>query len=470
MSVARVLKRTPVRVALLLLLGAAIYAGYRAWALRRVHGFIVALAAVDSERAVVCVRANDDRYENGARAWVGLLDAHGSWAWSQKLDGTPIVGPHDGLLVHDAHVVVRTALPSGVGKTASYSLADGHREWTRDFDTAQSATYVDMVPAGPRVVQGGVDALTAIDAASGTIAWKIPTNAFVSSARVAGPSLLWSEDLNGASASLDGGAKRTITSTGSGMCVVGSELVYMMGDRVEARAVDGNGGQRTVASLALPEGVSRVYASQCGIWKTHPLFMVSFSDGTSAPMKPGLVEIDVASGTQVRFDPIDLHPLLSVVQQSNDAMFPENGSLAGDIARFVPMIDGDSNGFALVVLDVEARKITRKGPVSHARLFTEIVGDHGVFYLQGGGAGDDKELVRFDGATGKITAAVRLPDVESLRPPALAQGRIWVHSSRWTEPLPWALLDGTTLVPVHSQGMRITPASDEIAKAWLGGP
>lgn len=60
-------KSTLVRVALVIVVGGAVYVAHREWSLRRVHGFIVALAAVDSWRAVMCVRANDDRYEDGAR-------------------------------------------------------------------------------------------------------------------------------------------------------------------------------------------------------------------------------------------------------------------------------------------------------------------------------------------------------------------------------------------------------------------
>jgi hypothetical protein len=464
-------KSTGARVAIAAALVGALYLAWRAWALYTIHGFIVSFAAVDSGRAVVCMHANDDRYKTGSRSWVGLLDARGGWVWTQKLDGSPITAARNGLLVHEGHVVVRTQLTSSApGKTSSFALADGHHEWTRDFESERGDTFVDLVGAGPRVIQyvAKGSELVALEAANGTVAWRMTTGKIARSVRVAGPSLLWSEDMGVAIAPLAGGPKRTIAS-GPGVCIVGGEVVSISYSNVEAVAVDGKSAPRVVVpSLTLPEGTTGVIAARCGLWRTHPLFTVSFFD-TKDATKLALVEIDLASGTQVRFDPIEIGSFLSVNQEPIDNRFPESAPLAGDLARFVPIVVQDGQDEALAVLDMESRKLARKGPASHERLFTEIVADHGVFYVQGG-ATREKELLRFDGATGKITAAVRLPNIADLRPSAIADGRIWVHSDHWIEPLPWAVLDATTLAPIHIEGsLRITPATDEIAKAWLGG-
>lgn len=469
MRVVRLPKSRRGKFALAAAFAAIGYVAFRVWALFTIHGFVVSFAAVDRGRAVVCVRANDE-YGLSYRAWVGVLDARGGWVWSHRLDGVPMSSARNGLIVVDGHVIVRTEVTAGgPGKTSAYSLADGRQEWTRSFDVAQSETYIDLVGASPLVIQGIAakpSELVALDAASGAVAWKAPMTWGGDSIRVAGPSLLVVHVSDASLLPLTGGPPRVVPSFGAGMCVVGGDVVYLASGRVEAIAIDGKSAPRVVVpSLALPSDITSLH---CGMWRGHPVFTTAIRDATKA-VKSGLLEVDLASGTQVRFDVLDVGLFLAVVQTSADSRFPDSAPLGGELTRFVPLIVPDGEEMAFAALDMETRTIVRKGPASTSRLRTEIIADHGSFIIDGHTAIGGHELLRFDGATGKITAAARASDIEEVHPFAVADGRIWVYSNRWLDPVPWAVLDTATLTPVHVEGgLVITPATDELAKAWLG--
>jgi hypothetical protein len=80
----------------------------------------------------------------------------------------------------------------------------------------------------------------------------------------------------------------------------------------------------------------------------------------------------------------------------------------------------------------------------------------------------------FDGATGELSAAVRLHDddgIARLEPVNVAGDRVWVAGGTWTtfDAAQIAVLDGATLAPTFARGIAVTDVTAAMRQA-LGTP
>lgn len=458
------------------MLALALIASFFVWRLFRIHGFIVALAPVSGTSAVVCLRANAE-YGLAPRAWIGRLDVDRGWVWSSRLTGLPM-GAHRGLIVHDGLAIVRTQ-DGPIAATTAYAIEDGRRVWSTAFERHLPTAYLDLIAAGPHVVQGmqdsaGSETLVALAKASGRIEWRLPIarGESLRAPRVLGSSLALGGLFEATIVPLDGAAPRAVAAKGEGACVEHGELVYLEGSgrRIMAAPLSGVGDLRVVVPvLTFPPHTSAA-AVRCGRYRGHIVFTTILYGEKSE--EAGLLEIDPDAGVQVRFDALGARHIALIAQGNADLTHPDSAPLNGEVPPFVPLVIDAAplHEFQLAILDMQARRIVRRGPSSTERLFTHIVKDGETFYLAAkvlaSGAVD---IARFDGKTGTITAAVRVPDVEDLRLEHIRGGRVWIYRSAWIDPLPYAVLDAASLEPLKSGGMTTESLPPAVATAWFGG-
>lgn len=462
-----------VLVAIVLAVSFAVYAYVTVF---RIHGFIVALEPIDRDRAIVCVRANDE-YGQPPRAWVGLVDAKRGVVWSTKLTGLPIVARRDGLLVDQGLAIVRTALDGKKGLTAAYAIDDGEKKWETRFDGDHATATVDLVAAGPQVVQGlstgGRESfLSALDPRTGRVAWTFLLPEHTESVRPH-DGALFVQGLFRATTAVEpvDGAPTGVLGTAGALCFEKEEHVHLdrtsEGTRVVARKRSGE-RRIVVANVELPERSSRVL--RCGRYGERLVLAIALTPTKESESDVGLLEIDPAAGTQVSFVELGLRALdvARVHQAVMDDAFPEHAVLNGTIPRFVPLlVRAQPDGEQFAVLDMQERRIVRRGPRSAQFGPVHVIHVGDVYYLQEQ-AITTGTLARFDGKTGAITAAVVLPSPADVKAFHVRDGRVWVYRDLWLDSLPYAALDAETLRPLVSSGdMPVGDVLVATKASWL---
>jgi hypothetical protein len=464
-------RRTAIAAGIALALASV--AGGVAFRVTRIHGFITGLAPVDGGRAVVTMRANAE-WGQPPRAWIGLLDASGGWLWSRRLPGLPVVGPRRGLLVDDGLAIVRT--DGAPGATAAYAVADGKLAWSASVEHNRPDGYLDLAAAGGRVVQGSSggppgEEIVAFDRVTGERRWRAEIGDVMAlrSPQVVGATLVVESVFITVRVSLETGQVHRAPGLGPG-CVVNDESFTIESTREGYRVIATAGTATRVVvptvELDLPSA-GALQVPYCGRRGDRLVFTVDPGTGT----RLRLIEVDPAAGRQVRAAWLELDGALHhPVQETADLRFPEAAPLAGALPRFVP-VPLFIAASALAVIDLDTLSVARRGPPSPETRFTHVVHDGDAFYFATRDeVGSGGTLARFDGRSGRFTAAVRSAYATELASLQLRAGRIWVFGERWVDPLPYAVLDAETLAPVHVSGPKIEEALAATQKAWLGAP
>jgi len=456
------------RKILLLLVGALALAGFWLWyRVYRVQGNIVAIDPLSGDEAIVCIRA-PRKYGFGPLAWIARVDAHGKIVWSTRLDQLPVISIARGpLLVSEDLAIVRTIDDQGwTGRTTAFRIGDGAQAWSTRFDVGRTEHDLELAAHGLSIYQGipGEQdlhwTLVSISRASGNVEWEDRLGGPFA-LRFAGASLVadtpYTPDTSPPGAHLH---------PGQGMgCIEDGEYVFIERTkeapqelRVVGRRFD-SGVDRLLATLPLPADTTDVVSQSCGNYRGRFVFSAKFETKPSkdhTDVWSGL--IDVAAPGVIAKLSYRLDEVLSLRQYP----FPEHEPLAGFLPRFVPVRTGTENE-SLAVLDLEERKIVRHGrPLG--RVTIEHHGE--VFFVQVEINGSSTVLARFDGKTGRTTAAVKRDARPLMEPYHVRDGRLWLYQD-YQSTFSYAVLDAETLRPVATNGaMNITEALAE-TNGWF---
>jgi hypothetical protein len=230
--------------------------------------------------------------------------------------------------------------------------------------------------------------------------------------------------------------------------------------------------REVVGSLNIPDDLEHRYrhAIACGERSGKLVFTLELSTETSRV--PALLVVDPDSRKAVAFTKLDVEQLtMNLGQHGGDRGFPEHAPLRGALPRFVPIVEdvghGDGGTFRLSLLDVDERRITRRGRIAPEMLHT-LVHRHGdVFYVivmsERG-----RDVVRIDGNTGEVTAAATISTEDGPQPFHVRDGLLWVHAQSWKDEVLTTALDARTLVPIAPGGVAVKPIPPAAAADSLG--
>jgi len=452
-------------------------------------GFILAYHAINGNRAVVLMRANYQ--DKPSRMWVARIDADRGLRWWRQLpELAHSVGPYDGMSVDDDLVTIRYSRDEDHGDpnhaTFAFATEDGRPRWDVELSryspqalggglgghtTPSLDIWMSTFQHGEHLFEvvndGMARSIVTVDRARGQILARQAFGETPMAPMAAGRHLLVHELHSVAALSPRAEVPAHYLSTGGTGCVVGDEYIALRRQSRSAALVayrlDDLRQPRVIADPFLPaeDGDSHLSLRSCG--HRGDQLVVYVDRGVS---DQAMVAI-VARDGQVRATiPIgrDMHWDGSRTTYS----YPAAALIAGALPRFafyvhVPFSDpdGPEREPGLLVLDLDEGRVAWQGPENddliHWTMFKS--GDRYFFYRRFPGW-----LVSFDGATGRLEAAVETRDLDEVRPYHVADGRIWVASSEWRhlDQPALALLDAATLKPVRAWGLPIADVTAEM--------
>jgi hypothetical protein len=457
--------------------GAAVAAALLWWRCRGrpEQGWIVSLAAIDADSAVVVWRANYD--EGPSRSWVGRVDGNGRTTWVRQLPDLAFsVGPGNGLIVAGDVVAVRYGHHEGYKAidhaVAAFALRDGRPLWdvtlTPDhgqFESGLPLYHSALVTDHGRIAvwaaAGGSATLFVLDAATGAVVSRLPA-AGDSYAAVAFGTRIVTHHVNETTIfDTAGGAPPHHLDTTYEGCTIGEDYVAIEDDALVAYHGADPTARRVIAApfRPIPEVWSRL--RRCGRYRDRLVLLIETSRRELRDDRTFVVIADAAG--QV-LHAIDLgRDMLSDGPSSVAKRDPRRAPLGGELTRFAPYVqrtyeDGTSTT-RLIMLDLERGVIAWAGPrdddLIHMSLFRG--GDRWYAhwpYLS-------RILATFDGNTGELAAAARLHDhrgIADVQPAHVAGGRVWVAGGAWTTfgAAQIAVLDAATLAPTFARGVEVT--------------
>jgi hypothetical protein len=459
-------RRLGVAAAVLVLAGAA--GGYAWW--RRAHrapeGFCIGLYAVDANSALVLWRANYD--SDPSRAWIARIDTRGGIRWRRELPGLSPVATYDGLAVGEGVVAVRYSTDrvhwEEPNHVAAYALEDGGSRWDQALPAKGDTLYASSLFASGILYEWS-DGVVALDPKDGRVlgrqrATQNPRAPLVSGDRVV------THDEHVTLLAARASSQDTLSAEGVG-CVVGGEYVNLTTLDGQTALVGLPGGApskaRVIANPFLPDLKGYFRLKSCGQFAGHLVFHLA-SEGQRT-----LVVITDDKGVPLHTVPLepDLGEDLDV------SSYPETAPLSGSLTRFTPYIlIGSASEHAkieghVVMLDLEQGRVAWQSPDIYESLLGSNLFRAGDRWLLSLG---HSRVMMFNGATGQLDAAAHTNHrVDTVRPYAVANGRLWLFAQDWSrlDHAPLVILEVATLKAVLEQGILVSDATTE-ARATLG--
>lgn len=442
----------------------AVAAGYLALVRRPAPADIIELVAVDAEYAVI---VRDIRGE-AKRSFVSLFDRHGEERWGALI---PRFSASRG---------ARTAVAANAGVVTVRTIAN-QEPTIYAFDALRGKKLGQIAPLGlrrdasgggfelPTVgnVYGGGDSfelygepdlwatVVATDFENGMFRWKTELGGgAVGPVWLRDQALLVHQPGTMHMLSRQTGADTPVAvpvATNDSPCVVDDTLYVLDQDGVMRVVSVADGRERSVAVDALR---GKRLTGRCGRFGSRLVLVTTGGDGAGT-----LLALDQAGAQASAVDDTGMREAWSVPigRLAADELLrhvPDHATLAGALPRMVPLVVQSSAASGpeettgtLIMLDLEAGRVawqSRPLPwLGSARLMT-VDGRH---YLANPAA---HVLAVIDGATGSISAAVRLDKGDGHYqlpwPKQLVDGHLWLFAGERRR-----VLDAATLAPLPDQ-------------------
>jgi hypothetical protein len=421
---------------------------------RPAPGDIVELVNIDGDYAVA-VRALQNE---SARSFLSMLERERGERWGGLIPRYPgNDDPRTGVAATAEVVTVRT-VSSGQPTLMAFAARRGQKigrvellgERQDPADTGLAlAAMMNLVGAGESFELFGEDgrwaALFALDLGAGMVRWRSDLGPlFIRRAWLRDRHIVLHARSGMVLIDRASGAAVTRPRADELPCVADETLLSLAGDSLRIESLQTMNEQL----IPLPAAGGAVLRGLCGQRGNRLLLAM----GPDQHDQSALLLVDTSVPEQARKIPVGAAWHLDAVAWQA----PDRVPLSGQITRFVPVLLGQGNDPAhagtLAMLDVEAGQVTwrRELPwLAGARLMR----DQERHYLYAPGRA---LLVAFDGQTGRLTGARRLPatGTSGVWPEQIAGGRIWIfHGPEW------AVLDGETLALMPGAG-RADPGQD----------
>ncbi len=459
------------------------------WWLRRhfepPSGFILELAVVDADTAVITWRAN---YEsNDSRGWISCVDAHGRTKWWHELPDVPF----GELQVGKDMVAVRYTHDGRDQALIAFSLVDGTQLWDRvlspyepilyesgGMSSPSLGLYFGGAQVGEHLVEpvdaGNKNYLLGLDPLTGNERWRVDANAeYLFDPWIVGDRLIQHHVDTAVTLDAATGSLTRRHTAGSG-CVIDDEYVTITktGQRHAVIATRlGRDQARVIAEPFEPVGHGAHYLRLhgCGRYRDRLVFSLDVATyGHETHADRSLVVVVDHAGKVVHTIelPYDMH--WSGGTGSFDEKLPRHAPLSGELTRFAPYLQVPLGSVAkrdrLIMLDLEQGKLAWTGPTDPDTIHSSLFQVDSLWYWV-----QRRGLVSvFDGKTGHLrssTLAQHRRGVGSLGPMHIRDGRVWMHTGEWTrvdEP-PIAVFDAT-LFPLAIQSGDFSDVTAEVRR------
>lgn len=434
------------------------------------------MVPIDGDRAVFTMRHNPSN--GAAQAWLGLLDASGEVAWSQELPGlTYSVYARHGMTVAEDLVTIKITDETTFAQLIAFDLETGEPRWESpriEFTGSEGPSMMPVVSGeqpytdGKQLLHGDADGtsnlLVARDAADGSRSWEHTMNSGMREVLFSANAVAYRADMAWTFLSRSSGkVVRQLDAYAAG-CGDAERFVTWSDDQLIT--VDWSSPDLTVTTQPLTSEGIPMY---CGLRDGTPVFTVAYRWSEPSERRFGLVAVDPSTAAVAwsiglgAWEP-------SSIARSRDNDTPEAHPLRGTLTDFVPVLLGRQGheGVKLAVLDMTQHEIAWEATPRAELLHFDVFRGHESRYF----LADSGRLAAFDGATGGMTAAIKLGHEDS-RAFHAARGQLWLFSMGYgrMDALSWARLDSTTLEPIASGNDEFRPEliTDEFAD-WLGSP
>lgn len=459
------------------------------------QGWIVGIAAVDADTAVVTWRANYQ--DDPSRSWVARVDGRGRTKWVRPVpDLQYSVGPGSGIIVAGDVVAIRYGHHQEYRATdhaiAAYSLRDGRPLWDVTLTPYHSTTFEgggrsepslplfhSALPLDDRIAvwadDGHERALFVLDAATGAVLSRRPSSDTTYAAAAIGTRVVTHQVNETTIFDGAGDAPPHTLDTHYEGCVIGDEYVVLERDDAGPSLVALRGAdpaaRRVIARPFQPLGADAVRLRRCGRFRDRLVLLVQ-ANSDDGGWERTFVVITDAEGQLLHA--VDLgHDTLWDGPSSVPKRYPRHAPLAGELPRFAPYVqssyDGDTASTRLIMLDLDRGEIAWAGPADDALIHMTLFRGGERWYTFW--PYRSQILSAFDGATGELTGAVRLYDyrgIDRLEPVNVAGDRVWVAGGTWTtfDAAQIAVLDGATLAPTFTRGVEVTDVTAATRQAF----
>ena len=459
------------------LVAAAVAVSVATWWWRRPpDGFLTGMVPIDGNRAVFTMRHNPNNGD--ARAWVGLLDASGDVAWFKELPAlTYSVYARHGITVSDAQITIKVSDSNTFAQVIAFDVETGDEQWHSpriEFADTDASFMMPVVLGerpytdGVQLIHGDADGerslLVARSAADGSATWEHEVDSGMRDLLFASDAVAYRASSAWTFLNRDNGAVVRKVEAYAAAC--GDAERFVTWDDDQLITVDWSSPDFAVTTKPLPsEGIPL----HCGFRDGAPVFTVAHRYAEIAQRRFELIAVDTDNASVTwRLGLGPWEP--SSIARSRDNDTPQAHPLRGTLTDFVPVLLGthDDDGVKLSVLDMRRHEVAWES-TPHAELlhFDVFRGDGAQYFLA-----DFGRVVAVDGATGKLTAAIKAGH-ESSRAFHAVDGQLWLFSMQWQRmnALPWARLDGTTLDVLAAGNDEFRPQviTDEFTR-WLGAP